>query len=181
MVLVSLTRCKNVKIRENKSQILTYSQNWYCGHIWQVTVLLWTRFRCYIEQDTSPSLLSSCWFQERIQEWFHNRTKLNWWPYGILRLIKSNRNLDSLVKYHQNQTSLRPSLSLFGAVWTEHNRSYSNVCSGMNIVLFFLYLHIYSFLIMITWIQSMRMSVGQKIRFRLSQCPMKFSIEKYKL
>jgi len=29
-------------------------------------------------------LLSTGWFQERIRAWFHNRTKINWGPYGRL-------------------------------------------------------------------------------------------------
>jgi len=29
-------------------------------------------------------LISTGWFQERIRAWFHNRTKINWGPYGRL-------------------------------------------------------------------------------------------------
>jgi len=32
---------------------------------------------CFIEQETVFSLLSTGWFQERIQAWFHNRTKID--------------------------------------------------------------------------------------------------------
>ena len=46
--------------------------------------------RCCREQETSLSLLSTCWFQERIRAWFHNQTKINW---GLLSL---------LVRYYQN-------------------------------------------------------------------------------
>jgi len=31
-------------------------------------------------------LLSTGWFHERIREWFHNRTKIDWGPYGRLTL-----------------------------------------------------------------------------------------------
>ena len=37
---------------------------------------------CFLEQETLPLLLSTGWFQERIRAWFHNRTKINWGPYG---------------------------------------------------------------------------------------------------
>ena len=40
--------------------------------------------RCFIEQETLPVLLSTGWIQERIGAWFHNRTKINWGPYGKL-------------------------------------------------------------------------------------------------
>ena len=33
--------------------------------------------RCFLEQETLPSLLSSSWFQERIQLLVHNQTKIN--------------------------------------------------------------------------------------------------------
>ena len=45
---------------------------------------------CCREQETSLSLLSTCWFQERIRAWFHNQTKIKW---GLLSL---------LVRYYQN-------------------------------------------------------------------------------
>ena len=34
--------------------------------------------RCFLEQETLLSLLSTGWFQERIRAWFHNRTKNKW-------------------------------------------------------------------------------------------------------
>jgi len=40
--------------------------------------------RCFLEQETLPLLLSTGWFQELIRAWFHNRTKINWGPYGRL-------------------------------------------------------------------------------------------------
>jgi len=40
--------------------------------------------RCFLEQDTLPLLLSTGWFQEWIQVWFHNQTRTNLWPYGRL-------------------------------------------------------------------------------------------------
>ena len=42
------------------------------------------RPRCFLEQETLPLLLSTGWFQERSRSWFHNRTKINWGPYGKL-------------------------------------------------------------------------------------------------
>jgi len=40
--------------------------------------------RCFLEQETLPLLLSTGWFKERILSWIHNRTKINWGPYGRL-------------------------------------------------------------------------------------------------
>ena len=41
--------------------------------------------RCFLEQETLPSLLSTSWFQERIGALFHyNLTKINIGPYGRL-------------------------------------------------------------------------------------------------
>mgnify|MGYP006890312833 CR=1 FL=1 len=40
--------------------------------------------RCFLEQETLPLLLSTGWFQERIRTWFHNRTNIDWRPYGRL-------------------------------------------------------------------------------------------------
>ena len=45
---------------------------------------------CCREQETSLSLLSTCWFQEWIRAWFHNKTKINWGQKSLL------------VKYYQN-------------------------------------------------------------------------------
>ena len=33
--------------------------------------------RCFLEQETLPLLLSTGWFQERIQARIHNQTKIN--------------------------------------------------------------------------------------------------------
>ena len=38
--------------------------------------------QCYLEQDNLPLLLSTGLFHERIRVWFHNRTKIDWGPYG---------------------------------------------------------------------------------------------------
>ena len=42
------------------------------------------RLTAVVEQETLPLLLSTGWFQERIRAWFHNKTKINWEPYGRL-------------------------------------------------------------------------------------------------
>ena len=33
--------------------------------------------RCFLEQETLPLLMSTCWFQEQIRARFHNRAKIN--------------------------------------------------------------------------------------------------------
>ena len=53
---------------------------------------------CFIEQYILPFLLSPVWIQERILAWYHNRTKLNWGPYGRLTY-----QISPLVKYRQNE------------------------------------------------------------------------------
>ena len=40
--------------------------------------------RCFLQQETLPVLISTGWFQERIQSLNHNRTKINPGSYGIL-------------------------------------------------------------------------------------------------
>jgi len=40
--------------------------------------------RCFLEQESLPLLLSTGWFQERIQVCFHNLSIINWGPYGRL-------------------------------------------------------------------------------------------------
>ena len=54
-------------------------------HMWIVMWRSWVRNpikgpRCFLE----PLLLSTGWFQEQIRAWYHNRTKINWGPYGKL-------------------------------------------------------------------------------------------------
>ena len=59
---------------------------WRSGlHVWLVICASPIKGpRCFLEQETLPLLLSTGWFQERIRAWFHNRTKVNWGPYGRL-------------------------------------------------------------------------------------------------
>ena len=53
--------------------------------------------RCFLEQETLPLLLSTGWFQERIQAWFHNQTKI---IEGLMEdWLKCQ--ISSLVKYRQ--------------------------------------------------------------------------------
>jgi len=40
--------------------------------------------RCFPGQDTLHSLPSTGWVLKRDRAWFHNRTKLDWGPYGRL-------------------------------------------------------------------------------------------------
>ena len=42
--------------------------------------------RCFLEQDTLPLLSNTGCFKEWIRAWFHNRTKINWEPYGALNV-----------------------------------------------------------------------------------------------
>jgi len=42
-------------------------------------------------QETLPLLLSTGSFQERIRACFHNRTKINWGPYGRLTKPKKQQ------------------------------------------------------------------------------------------
>jgi len=58
----------------------------YGMRVWLVMCQPWVRApskgpRYFLEQETSPLLFSTGWFQERIRAWFHNRTKLYWGPY----------------------------------------------------------------------------------------------------
>jgi len=65
-------------------------------------------------------LLSTGWLQERIRAWFHNRTKINWGPYG--RLTKMSNN--PLVKYRQNQI-LNTILIDWTYQWCKYHAIYS--------------------------------------------------------
>ena len=53
---------------------------------------------CFLEHETLPLLLSTGWFQELIQVWFHNETKISWGPYNKLvhsfNVIKSKCHTD---------------------------------------------------------------------------------------
>ena len=64
--------------------------------------------RCFLEQETRPSLLSTSWFQERIQVWFHNQTKINWGPNEKLNYTSNNRpyQISSNPKTLKNKTAL---------------------------------------------------------------------------
>ena len=52
-------------------------------HKWSVISLNPIKgFRCFLEEATLPSLLSTGWFQEQIWVWFHNLAKINRGSYG---------------------------------------------------------------------------------------------------
>ena len=55
---------------------------------------------CFFEQETLPLLLSTGWLQERIRAWFHNRTKINWGPYGR-RLTEMSNEPPQYLTYRQ--------------------------------------------------------------------------------
>jgi len=59
-----------------------------------------TRLRLFPWANKPPfsSLLSTGWFQERIQAWFRNRTKINRGWYG--------RQISSFVQYRKNEKTL---------------------------------------------------------------------------
>ena len=78
--------------------------NFKCWYKW-INYFAFKGTRCFSEQDTLPVLLSTGWFQDRIRAWMHNRTKINWVPYGTVC---------PLVKYRQNQTSV--SFSVYHSV-----------------------------------------------------------------
>ena len=52
---------------------------------------------CFLEQETLPLLLNSGWLQERNRTWFHNRTKINWRPYGRLTWMSNNKAISQII------------------------------------------------------------------------------------
>ena len=67
-------------------------------------------------------LLSTGLLQERIQAWFHNRTRINWGPYWRLTILKSQIN--PLVLQHQNRcgqmSAINRTNSLCNSVINQH-------------------------------------------------------------
>ena len=84
-MIINLLKC-------NKYKLLQYKSGWHSGlHVW-LEVVGSSRIkgpRCFLEQETLPLLLSTGWFQKLIRAWFHNRTKINWGPYGRLTLMSN--------------------------------------------------------------------------------------------
>ena len=52
--------------------------------------------RCFFQQETLPSCLSTGWFQKQIPARFHNWTKLNWNICQNIRSLNNVNNKDKL-------------------------------------------------------------------------------------
>ena len=77
-----LSGCKTV-VSNSLIEYVSTAPAWHCGmSCWLLMWRLWVRAPSKAPAETLPLLFSTGRFQERIQAWFLNRTKINWGPYG---------------------------------------------------------------------------------------------------